>query len=449
VVLIEANDRIGGGARTEELTLPGFLHDRCSAIHPLGMASPFFRNLPLGDLGLEWVHPEVAVAHPLPDGTAGVVTGSVAETAEQMGADAAMWRRMIGPLADGFAELSDAFLGPVARPPRHPLIMARLGLPGMWPAAGLARRLFATEQARAALAGMAAHSLVPLERPLTAAVALMFTASVHGVGWPAARGGSGQIAEALGRHLRSLGGEIVTGAPVRSIDELPPARVVLFDLTPRQVVDVVGERLPARQTRRLSRFRHGSAVFKVDYALDGPVPWKSDVCQRAGTVHLGGTLAEVAAGERDVAAGRHPQRPFVLVAQQSLFDPNRAPPGKHTLWAYCHVPHGSTVDMSDAVEAQLERFAPGFRDLVLSRRVSFPADLERHNANCIGGDIAGGAAGGLQMLFRPTPSLDPYRLGNDLYICSASSPPGPGVHGMCGWRAARSALKHSPSGSVS
>jgi phytoene dehydrogenase-like protein len=313
----------------------------------------------------------------------------------------------------------------------------------MWPAAGLARRLFKTERARAALAGMAAHALVPLEQPLTAAVGLFFAASVHGVGWPAARGGSTRIAEALGRHLRSVGGEIVTGQAVGSLAELPPNDVVLFDLSPRQILDIAAERLSPHETRRLSRFRYGNAVFKIDYALDGPVPWKADACQRAGTLHLGGKLEEVEAAERDVAAGRHPQRPFVLVAQQSLFDATRAPPGKQTLWAYCHVPHGSDVDMTDALEAQLERFAPGFRDLVLSRHVGFPADLERHDANYIGGDIAGGSAGGLQMLFRPTLSIDPYRLGRDLYICSASSPPGPGVHGMCGWWAARSALKHS------
>jgi phytoene dehydrogenase-like protein len=443
VLVVEANDRIGGGARTEELTLPGFLHDRCSAIHPLGVASPFFATLPLSDCGLDWVHPAVPVAHPLEDGTAGVLARSVDETAEQMGVDRTAWRRVIGPLADGFSKLSDAFLGPVARPPAHPVTMARFGLAGIWPATGLARRVFRTEQARAALAGMAAHALVPLERPLTAAVGLLFAASAHGVGWPAARGGSDRIAEALGRHLGSLGGEIVTGEAVRSLAQLPPTKVVLFDLSPRQILDIAGERLSSQETKRLSRFRYGNAVFKIDYALDGPVPWKADACLRAGTVHVGGTLEEVAAAERDVAAGRHPQRPFVLVAQQSLFDPTRAPPGKHTLWAYCHVPHGSRVDMTEAVEAQLERFAPGFRDLVLSRHVSFPADLERHDANYIDGDIAGGSAAGLQMLFRPTLSLDPYRLGRDLYICSASSPPGPGVHGMCGWWGARSALRHS------
>jgi phytoene dehydrogenase-like protein len=443
VLLIEANDRIGGGARTEELTLPGFRHDRCSAIHPLCVASPFFRTLPLDDHGLEWVHPAVAMAHPLEDGTAAVLTRSLDETAEQMGVDCKAWRRVIGPFADGFSKLSEAFLGPVARPPRHPLVMARFGLAGMWPVSGLARRLFETEQARAALASMAAHALVPLDRPFTAAVGLLFAASVHGVGWPAARGGSARISEALERHFSSLGGEIVTGRAVRSLAELPHTRATLFDLSPRRILDIAGERLSSREAQRLSRFRYGNAAFKIDYALDGPVPWKADACQRAGTVHLGGTLEEVATAERDVAAGRHPQRPFVLVAQQSLFDPTRAPPGKHTLWAYCHVPHGSNLDMTDAVEAQLERFAPGFHDLVLSRQVSSPADLEHYDANYIGGDIAGGSAAGLQMLFRPTMSLDPYRLGNDLYICSASAPPGPGVHGMCGWWAARSALKHS------
>jgi phytoene dehydrogenase-like protein len=443
VLLIEADDRIGGGARTEELTLPGFLHDRCSAIHPLGVASPFFRSLPLGDHGLEWVHPEVAMAHPLEDGTAAVLTRSLDQTAEQMGADNRAWRQLIGPFAEEFPILTEAFLGPVARPPRHPVAMARFGLTGVWPASGLARRRFTTEQARAALAGMAAHALVPLERPFTAAVGLIFAASVHSVGWPAARRGSDRITEALGDHLRWLGGDIITGEVVRSLGDLPPTRAVLFDLTPRQILDIAGERLPSQQARRLSRFRYGDGVFKVDYALDGRVPWKADACQRAGTVHLGGTLEEMSEAERDVAAGRHPKRPFVLVAQQSLFDPTRAPPGKQTLWAYCHVPHGSEIDMTDSVEAQLERFAPGFRDLVLSRHVSSPSDLQRYNANYIGGDIAGGSAAGLQLLFRPTLSLDPYRLGNDLYICSASSPPGPGVHGMCGWWAAQSALRHS------
>jgi phytoene dehydrogenase-like protein len=322
--------------------------------------------------------------------------------------------------------------------------MARFGLRALWPSTTFARRMFSTEQARGAFAGVAAHAILPLSAPATASVGIVFCASAHARGWPAARGGSQRIADALTSLVRSHGGDVVTGQRVATMADVPPASAVLFDTSPRAMADIAGDRLPSRYVRRLRRYRHGPGSFKIDYALDGPVPWKADECRRAGTVHLGGTLDEVAASELAVHQGRHPERPYVLVAQQSLFDETRAPEGKHTLWAYCHVPPGSTVDMTDAIEDQIERFAPGFRDLVLARHVMFPADLESHNANYIGGDIAGGSSGGLQILFRPTVSSDPYATPTDgLYLCSASTPPGGGVHGMCGYWAAQSALKRT------
>ena len=444
VLVIEAEDRIGGGTRSEELTLPGFVHDRCSAIHPFGAASAVFRHLPLHEHGLEWVHPEVAFAHPLDDGSAGMVERSLESTAEHFGADARRWRRVMGPIVRRFDHVADAVMQPMLRVPRHPVTLARFGMRALWPATTFARRAFVTEQARGAFAGVAAHSILPLSAPATAAVGVVFGSSAHARGWPAARGGSQGIADALASYVRSKGGEVVTGQRVRTLADVPPASAVLFDVSPRALADIAGDRLPSKYLTRLRRYRHGPGSFKIDYALDGPVPWKADECRRAGTVHLGGTLDEVAASERAVHEGRHPDRPYVLVAQQSLFDESRAPEGKHTLWAYCHVPAGSTVDMTDAIEDQLERFAPGFRDLVLARSVMFPADLEAHNANYIGGDIAGGSSGGLQILFRPTVSADPYATPTDgLYLCSASTPPGGGVHGMCGYWAAQSALRRT------
>jgi phytoene dehydrogenase-like protein len=445
VVVLEAEATAGGGCRSEELTLPGFVHDVCSAIHPLGASSPVFAGMPLADHGLEWVHPGAPAAHPLPDGRAAMLERTLDATAEGLGAhDGRAWRRLVGPFVDHWDDLTASILGPMLRIPRHPITLTRFGLKALWPAPTLARRAFAGEEARALFAGMAAHAILDLGAPLTSSFGLTFVASGNAVGWPAAKGGSQSLTDALVSYLRSLGGEVVTGQRVTSLDDLSRARSVLFDLTPRQVTAIAGDRLRRGVRRRFGRFRYGPGSFKVDYALDGPVPWTAEGCSRAGAVHVGGTLDEVVAGERDVAQGRHPERPFVLTSQPTMFDPTRAPAGKHTFWAYCHVPHGSTVDMTGAIEAQLERFAPGFRDLVLARHTMFPADLERHNANNVGGDVAGGSHGGLQLVARPRLALNPYRLpidGFDAYLCSASTPPGAGVHGMCGWWAAQSALK--------
>jgi phytoene dehydrogenase-like protein len=449
VLVLEAEDTAGGGCRSEELTLPGFVHDVCSAIHPLGASSPVFADLPLAEHGLEWVHPLAPAAHPLPDGRAAVLERSLDATAAALddggrGPDGRAWRRLVGPFARHWDDLTASILQPLVRVPRHPVILSRFGLKALWPAPTLARRAFAGDEARGLFTGLAAHAILDLGSPLTSSFGLTFAASGHAVGWPAARGGSQSLTDALVSYLRSVGGQVVTGQRVTSLADLPPSRTVLFDLTPRQVTAIAGDRLHRRMRRQLKRFRYGSGSFKVDYALDGPVPWTAEGCTRAGSVHVGGTLDEVVAAERDVAQGRHPERPFVLTSQPTRFDPSRAPAGKHTFWAYCHVPHGSTVDMTAAIEAQMERFAPGFRDLVLARHTMFPADLERHNANNVGGDVAGGSHGGLQLFARPRLALNPYRLdieGLDAFLCSASTPPGAGVHGMCGWWAARAALQ--------
>ena len=418
VVVLEAADRPGGGTRSEELTLPGFVHDVCSAIHPLGVASPFFLETPLADHGLEWAHPEIPVAHPLPGGRAGVLHRSLDDTVAALGRDGAAWRRLVRPLVrrwDGFAR---SVLGPLVRVPPHPLTMARFGVRALPPAVALARSLFRDDPARAAFAGLAAHAILDLRLPLTSSFGVLFGASVHAGGWPAARGGSQRIADAMAGYLRSLGGEVVTGHRVRSFADLPDARVALFDTTPRHLVEIAGDRIPSRFRRRLERFRYGPAAFKIDYALDGPVPWTDEASRRAGSVHVCGPLAEVAAAEADVAKGRSPERPFVICTQASLFDDSRAPAGKHTLWAYCHVPSGSTVDMTAAIEA--------------------------HGINYIGGDIAAGSHGGLQLVARPVLSTNPYAVpvdGLPTYLCSSSTPPGAGVHGMCGWWAAKAALR--------
>ncbi|MFN2608810.1 MAG: phytoene desaturase family protein [Acidimicrobiales bacterium] len=446
VVVLEAEDSIGGGTRSAELTLPGFLHDVCSAVHPLGVASPFFAGLPLGDFGLAWTHPEVALAHPLDGGRAAVLHRSLDATVRALGpaGDGRAWQRLLGPLVGNWDATCRTLLGPILRLPPHPVVLARFGVRAAWPASTLARRLFTGDEARALFGGIAAHSILDLRLPLTSSFGLALGTAAHAVGWPVARGGSQRIADALMGYLRSLGGEIVTGHRVVSAADLPPHRGVLFDLSPRQVVDILGHRLAPRHRWRLARFRPGPGSFKVDYALAGPVPWTAEACRRAGTVHLGGTIEEVVAAEAEVARGRHPARPFVLCAQPTIFDPSRAPAGRQTLWAYCHVPRGSTVDMTAAIEAQIERFAPGFRDLVLARHTRGPAGLERHNANLVGGDIAGGSSGGLQLVARPVVAADPWRLpvsGPPAWLCSASTPPGAGVHGMCGWWAAESALR--------
>jgi phytoene dehydrogenase-like protein len=443
VLVLEAEDTLGGGLRSAELTLPGFVHDVCSTIHAFGLASPFFKSVPLTEHGVAWVHPPVPLAHPLDGGTAALLERSVEATGLTLGADADAYRELLGPLVARADDLFAEALGPL-RLPRHPVLLARFGLRAIRSARGLARRWFKGEPARALFAGLAAHSILPLEQMLTSAVALMLGVAGHAAGWPVARGGSQRIADALVGYLRSLGGEVVAGRRVTSLDELPRARAVLFDVAPRHLSSICGARLPAGYRRTLQRFRHGPAAFKVDWALDGPIPWQAPACARAATVHLGGTFDEIADAERAVWAGRHPERPFVLLAQQSLFDPTRAPAGKHTGWAYCHVPSGSTVDRTAAIEAQVERFAPGFRNRILARHVTTPADFERHNANYIGGDITGGVMDVWQVFTRPAARLDPYTTpARDIYLCSSSTPPGAGVHGMCGYFAAQSALRRA------
>ncbi len=441
VLVLEGTDSIGGGARTAELTLPGFAHDVCSAIHPLASSSPFFAGVHLEQHGLELLHPEVALAHPLDGGRAGVMLGSLEETLAGMGADARAWDRHVGWVARRWDSLAPATLGPLVRVPRHPLTLGAFGARAILPATVLGRA-FRTEEVRALFAGGAAHGFLPLSRPLTSAMGLMLLASGHVAGWPVAKGGSQAIVDAMASLLRQLGGSIETGRMVRTLDDVPPSKAVLFDVTPRQLLAICGDALPLRYRTRLTRFRYGPGVFKVDYALSEPVPWTNEACRRAGSLHLAGTFEEVAAAEADVAAGRHPERPFVLVGQQSLADPTRAPAGQHTLWTYCHVPNGSDVDMTDAVERQIERFAPGFRDVVLARHVAGSAWYEAYNPNFVGGDIAGGSHEGLQLLLRPRLGVHPYRTPNPrLYLCSASTPPGGGVHGMCGLHAAEAALR--------
>ena len=444
VTVLEAQDTIGGGCRSAELTLPGFVHDVCSAIHPLAAASPFFSQLPLADHGLEWIHPSVPLAHPLDDGTAVVVDRSIERTAVALGADAGAWSRTIGAVARDLPKLRPTVTGPFLAFPRHPVALARFGFMALWPARLFARRTFRTERARAVFAGLAAHSFLSLDAPLSTTFGLMLGGTAHSVGWPLPRGGSQRVVDALAAILRSHGGAILTGRHVRSLSDLPSADATLFDVTPRQLERIAGERFPERYRRTLRRYRYGPGVFKLDYALDGPVPWRAPECELAATVHLGGTLDEIADAERDVARGRHPERPFVLVAQQSLFDPSRAPEGKHTLWAYCHVPNGSTVDMTARIEAQIERFAPGFRQRIIARHVMDTRWVERHNEAYVGGDISAGSHGGLQLFARPVLSVDPYATPDrSIYLCSAATPPGGGVHGMCGYHAARSALRRS------
>jgi phytoene dehydrogenase-like protein len=433
VLVREAEQSIGGGARSAELTLPGFVHDVCSAVHPLAVASPFFRELSLDRHGLEWIHPPAPLAHPFDDGSAALLERSVAATGETLGPDGGAWAALMEPLVAGWEAILEDVLAP-PRLPRHPVHAARFGLRAVRSVAGLARSVFRGPRARALLAGLAAHAPVPLEAPGSAAFGLVLGLTAHAVGWPSPRGGAGRLADALASMLRALGGEIV--------DELDGARTALLDLTPRQVLRIAGHRLPAGYRAALARYRYGPAAFKVDWALRAPIPWRAAECRRAGTVHLGGTLEEIAASERAAASGQHADRPFVLLAQPTLFDPGRAPAGRHVGWAYCHVPNGSAVDMTARIEAQVERFAPGFRDLVIGRSVRPPAALERHNANLVGGDINGGALDLRQLLLRPMLRLSPYRTpAAGLYLCSASTSPGPGVHGMCGYLAARAALR--------
>ncbi len=446
VMVLEASAGAGGGCRTAELTLPGFRHDVCSAIHPLALASPFLREVPLERHGLELVQAPFPLAHPLDDGSAGVLERSVDGTARWLGQDGEAWRRLFGPFAHKGLDLAESLLDPL-RLPRHPLLLARFGRLGAQAAARLAGARFGGEAARGLFAGIAAHAMLPLERRPTAGYALLLAALGHTVGWPLPRGGSQAITDALVAHLRELGGEVVCGHEVRSLTELR-ARTVLLDVTPRQFLRIAGDRLPGGYRRRLARYRYGPGVVKVDWALDGPIPWKAHGCEQAGTVHLGGRLREVVAAEAAVARGEHPERPFTLLAQPSRFDPTRAPEGRHTAWAYCHVPHGSTLEpeiTAERIEAQVERFAPGFRERILARHLFGPADLERYNANYVGGDINGGLQDLRQLLTRPVPRLVPWATPLEgVYLCSSSTPPGGGVHGMCGHLAARAALRRRP-----
>ena len=441
VLVIEAKATPGGGMRTQEITLPGFRHDICSAIHPLGIASPFFRNLPLAEYGLEWIVPPVALAHPLDDGAAVTVTTSLEGTAANLGVDDRAWRLLFQPLVDRWQDALDDLLAPLHFP-HHLLLLAGYALPLAAPATLLAQALFRGEHARAVFAGMAGHSVLPLDRPPTAAFGLLLTMLAQTVGWPVARGGSQAISDALVRYAQSLGVELVCGWEVTDIAELPPARAYLFDTAPKGLLRIAGYRLPAGYRRQLERFRYNPGVFKVDWALDGPIPWTAAACRQSATVHVGGTMGEIAAAERAVWRGEHPARPFVLLAQQSLFDPTRAPAGKQIAWAYCHVPNGSTVDMTAAIEAQVERFAPGFRERILARATRHAAAMEAYNPNYVGGDINGGVQDIFQHFTRPSLSLTPYRTpAKGIYLCSSSTPPGGGVHGMCGYYAAQCVLR--------
>ncbi len=442
VRVVEAHETIGGGARTAELTLPGFRHDVCSAIHPLGMASPFLRALPLHAFGLQWVFPAYALAHPLDDGTAMVIERSVAASAATLGEDAAAYHRLMAPLAGNWQKIVADLLGPLPLPPKHPLAVLPFGVLALFPAVGLAKIWFRGPRARAVFAGMAAHAFLPLEMPVTAAFGLMLAMLAHATGWPAARTGSQAVVDAMAGYLRSLGGVIQTGEAIHSLEQLSGGRAALLDVGPRQWLEIAGERLPPGYQKALRRYRYGPGVCKVDYALDGPVPWRAAACRQAGTVHLGGTLEEIAASERAAWNGEHAARPFVLAAQQSLFDPTRAPSGRHTLWTYCHVPHGSDRDMSAAIEAQIERFAPGFGKRILARRVHTALEMQAYNPNYVGGDINGGAQMLSQFFTRPVAQINPYATPlRGVYLCSASTPPGGGVHGMCGYYSARAALK--------
>jgi phytoene dehydrogenase-like protein len=441
VLVLEANSTIGGGARSAELTLPGFIHDVCSAVHPLAAGSPFFKMLPLDQFGLTWIHPEIPLAHPLDDGTAACLYRDVDRTAEALGADSRAYRKLMKPLARDWEKLAAEFLQPVLHLPRHPMALARFGIPALCPSTLFARSLFKNEPARALFAGIAAHSFLPLEAPASSAFGLVLGTAGHAVGWPIPRRGSQAIANALAAHLVQLGGKIETNRTVENLDALPNSRAVLLDISPWQFVRMANNKLPERYRRRLENFRHAPGIFKIDYALNGPVPWQAEACKHAGTIHLGGTLDEIAHGERQVACGEIPEHPFVLVAQQSLFDTTRAPQGKHTLWTYCHVPFGCKIDMTSRIEARIERFAPSFRDCILARHTMSAVDLEKSNPNLAGGDISGGATNLAQLIARPILSPSPYRTPlRGVYLCSASTPPGGGVHGMCGYHAARTAL---------
>jgi phytoene dehydrogenase-like protein len=440
VLIIEGKPTIGGGLRTAELTLPGFRHDVCSAIHPLAIASPFFSSLPLKAFGLDFLSPIFSAAHPFDDGKVALLDSAIENTARFLGRDGKAYAKIVKPLVRDWHHYVKDVLGPLNYP-RHPLALANFGIKAILPAHLLAR-LFTSREAKGLWGGMAAHSLLPLTFPATSAIALILLTSGHLKGWPVAKGGSQSIADALGKFFVSRGGQIQTGQYVRSLDQLPSSHAVIFDLTPRQLLEIAGHRFSSLYRRQLQRFRYGMGVFKMDWALDAPVPFTAQECRMAGTVHLGNTLEEIMTSEKQTWEGHHAVKPFVLLAQQSLFDPSRAPDGKHTLWGYCHVPNGSTLDMTEAIENQIERFAPGFRERVLARHTMNSEQMEEYNPNYVGGDINGGAFTLDQIFTRPALRLSPYRTSTKgLYICSSSTPPGGGVHGMCGYHAALRCLE--------
>jgi phytoene dehydrogenase-like protein len=441
VTVLEAEDLIGGGTRTSELTLPGLLHDDCSATHPMAVGSPFLRSLDLGQHGLEWRWPEIDLAHPLDDGSAGVMVRSIDETAEGLEGDGAAWRRVFGSPSAHFEKLLEDIMKPVLHLPRHPLRLVRFGLPAAAPATWLARS-WSTPQARALFGGVAAHAFSPLNRPMSSSVGCALISACHAFGWPVAKGGSRAISDALASVLGAHGGTIETGRRVSDMSELAGADVVVFDLAPRAVAEIARERLPTRVARAYRRYRHGPGAFKLDLAVEGGVPWTNEACRRAGTVHAIGSFEEIALAERAINRGTMPERPYVLVGQQYLADPERSAGDLHPLWVYAHVPSGYAGDASEAVLGQIERFAPGFRERIVESSVRGPAELAAYNANYVGGDIITGANTPVQILFRPRFALDPYSTGAPgLYICSAATPPGAGAHGIGGYNAARSALR--------
>jgi phytoene dehydrogenase-like protein len=442
VLIVEARDTPGGGMRTAELTLPGFFHDVCSAVHPMALMSPFLTSVPLAKFGLEWAHPDILLAHPLDGGRAAALWRSVGQTAAALpGGDSAAWLRLMEPLVPQARGLFKDLLGPLPIWPDHPLLLARFGLSAMRSATGLAGSRFQSEEARALFAGNAAHGFLPLEQSFTAAVGMALSLAGHAGGWPVARGGSVSITRALTRYFEALGGEIRCGTAVQDVRELPPAQAVLFDTGPHTAARLGAAWLPEGYLKRLRRYRYGPGIFKMDYALSAPVPWTNADCRRAGTVHVGGSMDEIARAERETCQGRAAERPFVLVGQQSLCDPTRAPAGQHTLWAYAHVPSGSSQDFSEIITAQIERYAPGFRDVILASHAMNPQAVEQYNANNVGGDVIGGVMDLRQMFTRPVARCNPYTTPHPkLFHCSSATPPGAGVHGMCGYHAARTAL---------
>jgi len=440
VLILEGKPTIGGGLRTEELTLPGFKHDICSAIHPLAVGSPFFQQLPLEQHGLEYIYPEHAAAHPFDNGTAAILTQSIEDTAKRLGNDELAYLTLMQPIVKNWPSIAPDVLGPLQFP-NHPLEMANFGLSALTSAEFLVKR-FKTTEAKGLFAGMAAHAMLPLSKLMSSAAGLVLMANGHLKGWPMAKGGSINIANALASYFKSIGGKIETGVYVTSMDQLPSCHAVLFDVSPKQLLQIAGHSLSYIDQWRLARYRYGMGVFKVDWALDASIPFKAEDCKKAATVHIGGTFEEIAESEQQTANGHHPEKPYVLLAQQSNFDPSRAPIGKQTVWAYCHVPNGSTVDRTGIIENQIERFAPGFKERILAKHTMNTAEVEEYNPNYIGGDINGGVIDIGQLFTRPVLRRSPYRTSaKGIYLCSASTPPGGGVHGMCGYNAAKRALK--------